>query len=72
MRTLRVAPQGGAGAGDARQFVGAEQGRDGRLRELAEQHGNLDQAAAADHGIDHAGEEGCGGEDGPVDHGVSG
>jgi hypothetical protein len=35
---------------------------------LRQQYRNLDQAAAADHGIDHAGEEGCGSEDGPIDN----
>jgi len=62
-----VAPQRGAGAGDARYLVGAEQRRDAGLRKGGEQHRDLDQAAAADHGVDHAGEEGGGGEDEPVD-----
>jgi hypothetical protein len=41
------------------------------LRKGGQQHRDLDQAAAADRGVDHAGEKGSRSEDEPVDSHVS-
>jgi hypothetical protein len=51
--------RGAGGAHDAGQLVGAEQGCRRRVGEGREQQRDLDQAAAAHHGVDQAGKEGA-------------